>query len=206
MYSFLRFIFKVITQLINGRVNVKNKNKLPDGNYILVGPHRAWFDMLFFALAASPKKFTFLAKKELFNNFILRYILNKVNAIPVDRQKPGPSVIKKPVKLLRTTDLSIIIFPSGSRHSDELKAGAALISKLAGVPLVPVVYQGPLSFKQLFTRKPVSVAFGDPIQFDRKSKINDEEQAKLEAQMQASFDQLDHEIDPNFKYVDVSKK
>ncbi|MHA8263088.1 lysophospholipid acyltransferase family protein [Lactobacillaceae bacterium Melli_B3] len=206
MYSFLRVVTKIIITLVNGNLNIKNKDKLPEGNYILVAPHRAWFDMIIFALAASPKKFTFLAKKELFNNFILRYILKKVNAVPVDRDNPGPSVIKEPVKLLRNTNLSIIIFPSGSRHSEDLKAGAVLIAKLSGVPLVPVIYQGPLSFKRLFSRKPITVAFGDPIKIDRKTKINSEEQAKLEAKMQASFDQLDDEIDPNFKYVDISKK
>ncbi|MBW1605473.1 1-acyl-sn-glycerol-3-phosphate acyltransferase [Lactobacillus sp. Sy-1] len=206
MYSFLRVIARIVIKLVNGNFNVINKDKLPEGNYILVGPHRAWFDMLYFALAASPKKFTFLAKKELFNNFILRYILNQVNAVPVDRENPGPSVIKEPVKILRNTDLSIVIFPSGSRHSEDLKAGAALIAKLAGVPIVPVVYQGPLSFKGLFSRKSVSIAFGDPITIDRRLKMNDEQQAKLEAKMQASFDHLDQEIDPNFKYVDISKK
>ncbi|MEJ6400737.1 lysophospholipid acyltransferase family protein [Nicoliella lavandulae] len=206
MYSFLRIIAKIIFAVVNGNIHVKNKAKLPDGNYILVGPHRAWFDMIVFALVASPKKFTFLAKKELFNNFILRYILNKVNAVPVDRDNPGPSVIKDPVKILKQTDLSIVIFPSGTRHSEDLKAGAILIAKLSGTPMVPVVYQGPLSFKKLFTRKPITVSFGDPIYVDRKLKINTETEQKLEQEMQASFDQLDRSINPDFKYVDVSKK
>ncbi|MHA8138481.1 lysophospholipid acyltransferase family protein [Lactobacillaceae bacterium Scapto_B20] len=206
MYSFLRVVTKIIVAVVNGNLNVKNKDKLPDSNYILVAPHRAWFDMIIFALAASPKKFTFLAKKELFDNFILGYILKKVNAIPVDRDNPGPSVIKDPVKILKNMDLSIVIFPSGSRHSDDLKGGSILISKLSGVPLVPVVYQGPLSFKRLFSRKPITIAFGDPIKVERKVKINSEAQTKVEEKMQASFDQLDNEIDPNFKYVDISKK
>ena len=92
----------------------------------------------------------------------------------------------------------------GSRHSSELKGGAAVIAKMAGVPLVPAIYQGPLTFKQLFSRKRVTVAFGAPIVIDRKMKLDEEGQAVIEKQMQAAFDKLDKEIDPNFHYVDVS--
>ncbi|EHO48557.1 Acyltransferase [Lentilactobacillus kisonensis DSM 19906 = JCM 15041] len=205
-YSFARIIVRFLVFLINGNAHYLHKDRLPKGNFILVGPHRTWFDPIYFALAASPNKFTFMAKKELFKNPIIRFILVHANAFPVDRENPGPSAIKTPVKKLRKTDLSLILFPSGTRHSEELKGGAALIAKLANVPLVPVVYQGPLTFKRLFRRKPVKIAFGDPIYLDRKSKLDDDSQKKVEEQMQSAFDALDYSVDPNFKYVDVSKK
>ena len=100
-----------------------------------------WFDPIYFALAGSPKKFSFMAKKELFKNPILRWILVHANAFSVDRDNPGPSAIKKPVRILRKSDLSLILFPSGTRHSSQLKSGAAFIAQLSGVPLVPAVYQ-----------------------------------------------------------------
>ena len=92
-------------------------------------------------------EFMFMAKIELFKNPVLRFILNHAHAFPVDRQNPGPSALKIPVKGLRAGKLSLIIFPSGTRHSSELKGGALLISKMAQKPMVPVVYQGPLSSK-----------------------------------------------------------
>jgi 1-acyl-sn-glycerol-3-phosphate acyltransferase len=97
------------------------------------------------------------------------------------------------------------MFPSGTRHSQEMKGGVALIAKLSGVPIVPTVYQGPLTFKSLFSRKRVTVAFGDPIYLDRKAKMTDEKQNELFAKMEAEFEKLDQQVDPNFKYVDVSK-
>ncbi|MCL0311605.1 1-acyl-sn-glycerol-3-phosphate acyltransferase [Apilactobacillus sp. TMW 2.2459] len=206
MYSFLRVLARIIFFLINGKMSIRNKNKIPEGNYILVAPHRTWFDPLYFALASSPKKFAFMAKKELFKNPILRFILVHANVLSVDRENPGPSVIKEPIKVLTKSDLSLIIFPSGTRHSSELKGGASLIAKLANKPLVPAVYQGPLSLKALFSRKKTYVNFGDPIYIDRKVKLNDEAQKNIENQMQAAFDKLDKEINPNFKYVDISKK
>ncbi|WP_251948661.1 lysophospholipid acyltransferase family protein [Levilactobacillus brevis] len=205
-YRFLRGVVCTILYLVNGRARYVNQDNLPEGPYVLVGPHRTWFDPVYFAMAAYPRKFSFMAKEELFQNPIFRWLLKHVNGFPVNRDHPGPSAIKTPVRILRQGDLSLIMFPSGSRHSNELKGGAAVIAKMAGVPLVPAVYQGPLTFKQLFTRKPVIIAFGKPIAIDRKLKLNEEGQAQIEQQMQAAFDQLDREIDPTFHYVDVTEK
>ncbi|GEO65870.1 lysophospholipid acyltransferase family protein [Levilactobacillus spicheri] len=205
-YSFLRGLIRILVFIINGRATYLHRDDLPDGPYILVGPHRTWFDPVYFALGASPRKFSFMAKEELFQNPILRWILVHANAFPVNRDHPGPSVIKTPVRILRQGDLSLIIFPSGSRHSSELKGGAAVIAKMAKVPLIPTVYQGPLTFKRLFSRQPITVAYGQPITIDRKLKLDEAGQAQVEAQMQAAFDQLDQEIDPTFHYVDVSAK
>ncbi|AJA79679.1 lysophospholipid acyltransferase family protein [Levilactobacillus brevis] len=205
-YRFLRGVVCTILYLVNGRARYVNQDNLPEGPYVLVGPHRTWFDPVYFAMAAYPRKFSFMAKEELFQNPIFRWLLKHVNGFPVNRDHPGPSAIKTPVRILRQGDLSLIMFPSGSRHSNELKGGAAVIAKMAGVPLVPAVYQGPLTFKQLFTRKPVTIAFGKPIAIDRKLKLNEEGQAQIEQQMQAAFDQLDREIDPTFHYVDVTEK
>ncbi|WP_203641826.1 lysophospholipid acyltransferase family protein [Levilactobacillus andaensis] len=205
-YSFLRGLIRAILFLVNGRATYLHREDLPDGPYVLVGPHRTWFDPVYFALAASPRKFSFMAKEELFQNPIFRWLLYHVNGFSVNRDHPGPSAIKTPVRILRQGDLSLIMFPSGSRHSAELKGGAAVIAKMAGVPLVPAVYQGPLTFKRLFSHKKVTVAFGTPITIDRKLKLNEEGQAQIEKQMQAAFDKLDKEIDPNFHYIDVTGK
>ncbi|KRK67854.1 phospholipid glycerol acyltransferase [Lentilactobacillus buchneri DSM 20057] len=205
-YSFMRVLVRILVFIINGNARYEHKERLPKGNYILVGPHRTWFDPIYFALAGSPKKFSFMAKKELFKNPILRWILVHANAFSVDRDNPGPSAIKKPVRILRKSDLSLILFPSGTRHSSQLKSGAAFIAQLSGVPLVPAVYQGPLTFKQLFTRKRVTIAFGEPITIDRKQKLTDDFQKQIETEMQSAFDALDYAVNPDFKYVDVSKK
>lgn len=205
-YSFIRVVVRVIVFILNGNAHYLNKEQLPKGNYILVGPHRTWYDPLYFALAAAPKKFSFMAKEELFKNPLLRYILVHANAFPVDRQNPGPSVIKTPVKWLRKRDLSLIMFPSGTRHSQELKGGVVLIAKMAGVPIVPAVYQGPLTFKGLLSRKKVTVAFGKPITVDRKQKLTDDYQEQIINEMNQAFAQLDKQVNPDFVYVDPSQK
>lgn len=205
-YTIARVLVMGFINLVNGNVHVEQRDKLPKGNYILVGPHRTWWDPIFFAYAASPKQFTFMAKKETFKSPIIRWILVHANAFPVDRKHPGPSAVKIPVQHLRKDNMSLIMFPSGSRYSSQLKGGAVLIAKLAKVPLIPVVYQGPLKLSGIFKRQKVVIRFGDPIYIDSKTKIDDNTLTQIETQMQTAFDKLDKEINPNFKYIPDAKK
>lgn len=192
---------RFLLAILNGNAHYENRTKLPtDTSYILVAPHRTWIDPVYLAIAASPKPFTFMAKKELFKNPILSWIIRHANAFPVDRANPGPSAIKTPVKILKKGDLSLMIFPTGTRHSNEIKGGAATIAKLSGVPIIPAVYQGPLTLGGILKRKKVTVRFGDPITIDRKVKLSKENLKAIDEQIQQAFDQLDMEIDPSFKY------
>lgn len=204
-YRFIRPIVRFIVWILNGHLHVHHKDRIPEGNYILVAPHRTWWEPVMFALAASPMEFMFMAKIELFKNPVLRFILNHAHAFPVDRKNPGPSVLKIPIKGLRAGKFSLIIFPSGTRHSAELKGGAVVIAKLSKRPLVPVVYQGPLTFKGLLKREPMEICFGKPIYVQGKRKINHDqertEEHDYDQEMQEAWDKLDQEQNPNFHYV-----
>lgn len=200
-YRFIRPIARFIVWVLNGHLHVHHKERIPNGNYILVAPHRTWWEPIMFALAASPMEFMFMAKMELFKNPILRFILIHAHAFPVDRKHPGPSVLKIPVKGLKAGKLSLIIFPSGTRHSAKLKSGAIVIAKLAQKPLVPVVYQGPLSFKDLLKRQPMEICFGKPIYIERKAKMSHQNERNYDQEMQDAWDKLDKEQNPNFHYV-----
>ncbi|HIY58972.1 MAG TPA: 1-acyl-sn-glycerol-3-phosphate acyltransferase [Candidatus Tetragenococcus pullicola] len=196
-YSFVRELFRLVTFLFNGKVHVQNKEKLPQGeNYLLVAPHRTLWDALYLALAARPKKFAFMAKKELFTKPFIGFFLRHGNAFAVDREKPGLSSIKTAVSILKETDLSLMIFPSGALHSQDIKGGATLIAKKAKVNIVPAVYQGPLTFKGLLLRRPVTVRFGEIITVS--DNLDKSKRTMIEQKIQKSFQELDEAIDPTF--------
>ncbi|WP_072152578.1 lysophospholipid acyltransferase family protein [Weissella viridescens] len=209
-YTIGRYVVTFVLWVFNGRYRVVGKENLPTtGNYIIVGPHRALWDMIYFAMMAWPKHFAFMAKKELFKSPILRWILVHANAFSVDRENPGLSAIKTPVNILKKTDLSLIMFPSGSRHSQKLKGGSVVIAKTSGKPLVPVVYQGPLTLGELFNpfkRGGVAIGVGEPISIDKKMKLNDDTTAAIDKQLTDAFKTLDTQLDPNFVYVDPKAK
>lgn len=205
-YKFIRVVVRVIVAVINGNWHVHGKENLPDDSYIIVAPHRNWWEPIFFALAISPKQAAFMAKEELFKNPIIAYILNHSHAISVDRKDPGPSVIKKPVHYLKKEKYVLVMFPSGTRYSKDLKGGSVLISKMSQKPLVPVVYQGPLTFKDLLKRQKITIGIGKPIYVDRKIKVNEESIETINNEMESSWSYLDSKINPDFKYIPKSKK
>src|SRR5690625_7442902 len=80
--------------------------------------------------------------------------MNKLNAFTVDRESPGPSSIKQPMRLIKEGKV-VGIFPSGTRTSEDvpLKRGAVTIANYAKSPIVPAAYVGPNNFKELFRWK-----------------------------------------------------
>ncbi len=206
-YRYFRVFCQVVLFIINGKATFLDKEKLPqDKNYILVAPHRTFWDPIYLAIGAKPKEFSFMAKEELFKNPILRFILVHCHAFPVNRDNPGPSVIKTPVKTLKNTDLSLIMFPSGTRHSEDLKGGMSLIAKMAKVPIVPSVYQGPVTVKDMFKRKKITVKFGDPIDISDIKKLDEAGIKEVERRVTEAFQALDYAINPDFKYIPTAKK
>ena len=77
--------------------------KIPnqDENYILVAPHRTWWDPVYMAFATKPKQFIFMAKKELFTNRIFGWWIRMCGAFPIDRENPSASAIKYPINVLK---------------------------------------------------------------------------------------------------------
>ena len=205
-YQFAAHIVRGLIWLINGKVTVLNQDKVPDSEYVLVGPHRTWWDPLFFAAVGYPTVYMFMAKKELFKNPIIGWIIRHANGFSVDRDNPGPSVIKIPVKGLKKGNMSLIIFPSGSRHSSDMKDGALLIARMAKKPIVPLVYQGPLKFSGLVKRNNVTLAYGDPIDPLSFSKNKELASQEFDQILKDSFNALDQSINPDFKYIDQHKK
>lgn len=206
-YRFFRNFCRGVLFLVNGSAKYLDKENLPQGeNYILVAPHRTFWDPIYLAIGASPKEFSFMAKEELFKNPILRFILVHCHAFPVNRANPGPSAIKTPVRYLKNTNLSLIMFPSGTRHSEDLKGGVALISKMAKVKIVPSIYQGPVSLGGMFKRQKIKIRYGKPIDITDIPKLDKEGIKEVERRMNAAFLQLDTLTDPNFKYIPKEKK
>ena len=132
-YAYLRGLVVFLLWIINGNAHYHNRNKLldKDENYILVAPHRTWWDPVYMAFSARPKQFIFMAKKELFKSRIFGWWIRMCGAFPIDRENPGQEAIKYPVNMLKKSNRSLIMFPSGSRHSSDVKGGVAVIAKMA---------------------------------------------------------------------------
>lgn len=195
VYNFIFRLVKILLFVFNGRTKVYGKENLPtDEKFVLVAPHRSILDPVFIGVMAFPLKFSFMAKKELFDVPVLNWIIGRLNAFPVDRSNPGVSAIKTPVNYLKNDELNVMIFPSGSRHSTELKGGAVTIARLGKSRIVPAVYSGPLSLKNLFLRKEAKVIYGEPFEIKRKIDGVDDITKHYSIIIQKEFDQLEEKL------------
>lgn len=170
MYHFTLIAVKLVVRLF-GKVEMKNTHLLPENEgYIITCTHKGWLEILILGICV-PKPIHFMAKKELFENNMIGWFLRRIKAFPVDRENPSPSSIKQPVKLLKSGEI-VGIFPSGTRAAENvpLKRGAVTISNLSRVPIVPALYVGPRTLKELRKMKKATIIFGEPIYVKTNSK------------------------------------
>ncbi|EHI68669.1 lysophospholipid acyltransferase family protein [Streptococcus ictaluri] len=197
-YAYLRGLVVFLLWVVNGNTHYHNEDKILDKkeNYILVAPHRTFWDPVYMAFAARPKQFIFMAKKELFTNRLFAWWIKMCGAFPIDRENPSPDAIRYPVNMLKKSKRSLLMFPSGSRHSKDVKGGVAVIAKMAKVKILPAVYQGPMTLKGLLAGERVDMNFGDAIDVSDIKRMSAEGIEEVTQRIQTEFDRLDQEIAP----------
>lgn len=177
MKTFARIITTIVFKLFY-RVEVINKDKIPErGPALLCANHNAFLDMFF--LGFSLKRWIhWMAKEELFRNPIAAFLLKRLGAFPVKRGTGDVGSVKNAYRLLEQGKI-VGIFPQGTRrHTDgtaRVKSGAAMIAANAGVPIIPATVKG--SYK-LFSK--MTINYGEPFFIDKhEDKLTKEELAEI---------------------------
>lgn len=169
LYTFFWVLINFITHVLF-RIKIVNRDLLPrEGAYILASNHISLADPPILG-SALDRPIYFMAKKELFQNFLFGALLRKINAFPVDRGGVDRSAIKKAVAIL-DSNRSLVIFPEGTRgrHGKLLKPqpGIGLIARHCAVPIVPAFMTGSNRLRDCFLgREILSVIYGQPIDSD----------------------------------------
>ncbi|MEJ2307543.1 MAG: lysophospholipid acyltransferase family protein, partial [candidate division WOR-3 bacterium] len=138
------------------------------GGFIIAPNHRSNYDPPLVGCCIASRPVFFLAKKGLFINRLVSWILMTVHAIPVDTENPGVKTMRIFVELLKKGK-AVIIFPEGSRSkTNEFlppRPGVGYLSIRNNVPVVPVLITGTHeSMLNHFLRKtPFTLKFGRPI-------------------------------------------
>lgn len=194
MYYFAGYLLKIVLSIF-GRLKVHQKENLPQsGGYVLACTHTGWLDILWLGVSILPLKVHYMAKIELFQSGPLKWLMQKLNAFPVNRENPGPSAIKTPRKLIKEGEI-VGIFPSGTRTSEEapLKRGAVTIIGNSKAPIVPAAYIGPNNFKDLLRFQKPKLIFGEPIYADQSVSRKEAMDIMMDDLNQALID-LDTEL------------
>lgn len=139
------------------------------GGALLVCNHQSFLDIPLVA-AALDRHVCFVARDSLRSSRFMRWLIRSCGAIAIRRGQADRAALREMVEHLKAGDW-VAIYPEGTRSRDgsvgEFKAGAVLVARQAGVPLIPVAIRGTLDAwprgrrPALFQR--VSIAFGQPL-------------------------------------------
>ena len=157
------------------RINLKELDKVPhEGPFILLANHTFVLDGPMLYVFLRRKNLLAMAKKELWDNKFLGWVMDLWRSIPVGRGNMGRETMEACFKALEDGQI-LAMAPEGTRSKDEKlqqgKAGMAFIAHKKDAPMVPVVILGLSSFtKNLkrLRRTPITIAVGKPFEIIQK--------------------------------------
>ena len=173
------------------RMEIRGIENLPEsGGLIITSNHVSYLDPAVL-VASLNRKIYFIAKKEVFRNTFISFLLKNMNAFSVDRDNVDMLAFKKAMNILREEKV-LGIFPEGTRSSNgelqELKMGALKIAMKTGVPILPVgingthkIYPRGIIFPIFFKHK-IIVKYGTLQHFNKlksKDKIYQKQELNL---------------------------
>jgi len=201
--SFARLVFVTVY-----RIRSYGDNFVPEtGGALVLSNHQSNLDPMAIGVVCR-RRLNYVARKTLFRFPPLRWLMNSLDAISIDREGSGFGGLKETLKRLKRGEM-VLLFPEGTRTADgevqSMKPGFCAIARRAGVPLVPVALDG--SFQawprnQRFPRRSViRVQFGEPIEPAAIQAMSDEELlGEVERRIRACHEQARRDRQQGWKH------
>lgn len=138
-YSILRGLAIAVFKVFFA-IEIEGKENIPyGGGAILASNHLSYLDPIVLGILV-PRRVNFMAKEELFENFFFGWMIVKLGAFPIKRERIDRTTYKKILKLLQKREV-VVLFPEGTRSIDgtigQLHAGIARIALRLMCPLFP---------------------------------------------------------------------
>jgi 1-acyl-sn-glycerol-3-phosphate acyltransferase len=191
-YDFARFVVGTIFRT-SLRYRVVGAEKVPrTGGLVVAANHISNLDPPLLGVAL-PRPVWYMAKKELFAMPVIKQLIPRLNAFPVDRQAGGTAAVRASLRMLKE-GRAVVIFPEGGRNvtgTNQEKAGAAFLAAASGAPVVPAAIVGT---RKLRPFGKVTVVFGDPMHVVRNRQSDGDDLEKGAAQIMQRIRALEESI------------
>ena len=193
LYVIAWFLLGLYLRIVHP-VTVEGAENLPRHQVLLCPNHSSNWDPLIIATRLPVNyRLHAMAKKELFRNPVLGWILDKLGVFPVDREGADIKAVKTAIQVLKDGD-NLMIFPEGTTIRNGLgyvdglpphaKSGAVMIGIRTGAVLVPVFVDGE---KKPFRR--TRLIFGAPYapRYSGRRGTAEELQRAADEMLEASY-------------------
>jgi 1-acyl-sn-glycerol-3-phosphate acyltransferase len=163
-------------------VRCQGRDLVPrEGGGLMVSNHQSNLDPVLVGLACD-RRLNYVARKTLFKFPPFRWLINSLDAIPIDREGTGLEGLKETLKRLKRGEV-VLLFPEGTRTPDgevqRIKPGFCAVARRSGLPLFPVALDGAWHAwprqKLLPGRAIVHVQFGQAIEPELIQSLDDEQ-------------------------------
>ena len=119
----------------------QNVPKRIKGGVLIASNHISCHDAVILFVAFWNRRLSFLATKDIFEKTINRIFFTGMNCIPIDKENPGMSSIKRVCNRLSHKG-AVVIFPEGEINKGEgllsFKEGTAYMAYRSNCPVLPV--------------------------------------------------------------------
>ncbi len=144
LYEAYRFFWRTSFSLLGIRFQVEGQENIPTPPFLVTPNHQSYIDGPFF-ISHFPYPVKAMIKESIFKIPWIGQALKMAGFVKVKRGHPlKASLAYKEAEELLKKGSVLLIFPEGTRTRDgslgRFKKGACKLGKLAGVPLLPVVF------------------------------------------------------------------
>lgn len=168
-YEFLHVVCRLLAVILF-QIRVSGRERVPAaGGALVLSNHQSHFDPVLIGLACD-RRLNYLARKTLFGFAPFRWLIESLDAIPIDREGLGLDGLKETLRRLKRGEM-VLIFPEGTRTRDgevaPFKPGFSALAKRTDASLVPVAIEGAFDAwprRRLLPRlATIHIQFGEPI-------------------------------------------
>jgi 1-acyl-sn-glycerol-3-phosphate acyltransferase len=143
-YEYLRGVLRMAAVAVYHLRFTGRENQPLTGGALVLSNHQSHLDPMLVGMVFD-RRMNYLARLTLFTFPPLRWMLESVDSIPIDREGLGLSGLKETLRRVKQEEM-VLIFPEGTRSPNgevaPLKPGFSALAKRVRVPLVPVGLDG----------------------------------------------------------------
>jgi 1-acyl-sn-glycerol-3-phosphate acyltransferase len=184
-YVFLHRIAQIVSVLAY-KVRYTGIRNLPaNGGVLMVSNHQSHFDPPLVGMA-SHRRMNYLARSSLFTFAPFRWLINSLDAIPIEREGMGLGGIKESLRRLKRGEI-VVMFPEGTRTRNgqvgTFRAGFTTLARRSGAAIMPVAIEGAFAAWPRWHKLPrlgrIHVHYGPPITPEEIARLDEEQLLQL---------------------------